>query len=270
MSLLNSQEVTTSIISNHNGKMSTTKIRSKVLTSSFSHIFASVNPDNIIMSSRKKIDVNKRSRSKRSAATESSKLEEVGNTDSRKNEEGYDIRVLRRYRWHDVEDTITAMHVAVKDQNYELIRCIGSYIPGMVDRKSSDRGDTPLHYGVGFHPTDSKLLKILLSLFSYSADTKCGKNGLFGDRATPLHIALEGQASASVISKLLKASLSPLKKKDGRGLTPFEIAWNAYPDGEDRIRILEMLNRKNRPIVLRFKKYVPQVLTYRMKKGFFA
>lgn len=105
---------------------------------------------------------------------------------------------------------------------------------------ANDEGDTLLHIAVAAHNLTTILQ--ILQTDPAAANAKSTKNGRFGSEMTPLHVAVETDASFEIINVLVNASPRSLKFRNGNGDTPYILAVKVY-DGDEMEEVFMCLQQ---------------------------
>lgn len=138
---------------------------------------------------------------------------------------------LKLYYNHETRDTMTALHLFCKSGCSRYGRDIKAIVeiqPELVSHPTPNGGDTPLHFSVAAHDLDTTCL--LLDAHPAAANIKSRKNGHFGSRMIPLHVALSSNASLEIVDALVKVSPRSVKQRDGHGQTPHQLAAQYYDE----------------------------------------
>lgn len=151
-----------------------------------------------------------------------------------------DPRRVNTIYWNRADDSINELHQACLNSDVDVIERILASTPQMIDLPSTRRKDTPLIYAI-YYCRNVDLLKRMIRACPQAAERKSSPEGLFGSEITPLHLAIEVNASPKIIASLIRASPTTLTEKNSKGLTPYELALRIYDNPRARVRILARL-----------------------------
>ena len=129
------------------------------------------------------------------------------------------------YECEDADDSLSYLHLLCKEKKPPMheIEATISARPYLITLSSVERGDTPLHYAVGFYQS-IEIIGLFLKEMPHSAKLKSGKNGLFGSQVTPLHIAIQKQRDLEVVKLIVDTYPKVRTAKDAKGNTPADYA----------------------------------------------
>lgn len=137
---------------------------------------------------------------------------------------------------------MTALHVVCRSgARHEDVKIMVDLYPDLINSQTPRGGDTPLHFAVAAN--DLQTIQILLDAQPSAALIQSTRNGYFGDKATPLHVALCHQARPEIIEAVVLASRRSLKIRDGNGQLPHQLA-RMYYEGNELEQVLECLSRR--------------------------
>lgn len=134
-----------------------------------------------------------------------------------------DPQQIKRYYNHDISDELTVLQQMCHSGHREKeVRMIAKLFPDLIAHQTPVRGDTALHFAVSNEDLNTVL--VLIKADPEAVCVRSNKNGFFGDRVSPLHVAISSGASTEIIQALVESSPRCIKMKDGKGVTPIQLA----------------------------------------------